>query len=101
MAASVGFTILSTGFNLFAMRRGVLITGNLRQSLGQDLKMVPGLLLSYCLALVRIPRDVIRLLWSSCQKLGPSWNSSRQREKQDQTSSSFTLPGKERKTLPA
>jgi hypothetical protein len=54
MVASVAFTLLTTGFNLYAMRRGVLITGAGRQTLVADLRRIPGLL-----------RDFIRALWAS------------------------------------
>lgn len=59
MGASIGFTVLSTGFNLFAMRKGVLITGPNNQNLAQDLKMMPKLLLSYTLLLLTAPWSVI------------------------------------------
>lgn len=42
--ASVGLTLLSTSFNLFAMRRGVLVVGVPgRPSLWADLRALPGL----------------------------------------------------------
>ncbi|MBN1567609.1 MAG: hypothetical protein JXA73_07165 [Acidobacteria bacterium] len=53
--ASVCFTILSTGFNLFAMRREVLITQQNSRSLAGDLKLIPGLLFTYCCAILRFP----------------------------------------------
>jgi hypothetical protein len=47
IAASVFFTALSTLFNLYAMRRGVLIVGSGRSSLRQDLVRMPRLLLDF------------------------------------------------------
>ncbi len=45
--ASVGFTAVSTLFNLYAMRRGALITGEGQQSLRDDMKMMPRLLTGF------------------------------------------------------
>lgn len=42
--ASVCFTAVSTLFNLYAMRRGALVTGEGQQSLGSDLKQMPRLI---------------------------------------------------------
>lgn len=44
---SVFFTILSTLFNLYAMRRGALIVGEGRSSLWQDLRRMPRLILAF------------------------------------------------------
>lgn len=49
--ASMLFTVLSTGFNLHAMRRGVFITGQGAASLSSDLAAVPRLLMSFLCAL--------------------------------------------------
>jgi hypothetical protein len=43
MAASISFSVLSASFNLFAMRRGALLVGADRQSLGRDLQQLPWL----------------------------------------------------------
>lgn len=55
--ASVCFTVVSTLFNLYAMRRGALIVGENQQSLGQDLRRMPrlvgGFLAAGPLALLR------------------------------------------------
>jgi hypothetical protein len=48
--ASVCFTAVSTLFNLYAMRRGALVTGEGRQSLGADVKMMPRLVFSFLAA---------------------------------------------------
>jgi hypothetical protein len=45
--ASVSFTAVSTLFNLYAMRRGALVTGEGQQTLGSDLKRMPRLLISF------------------------------------------------------
>lgn len=53
MAASVAFTALSTAFNLFAMRRGVLIVGAGAASLRRDLASLPRLMVSFIGAAAR------------------------------------------------
>ena len=60
IAASVAFTVLSTGFNLFAMRRGALVVGPGRASLLDDLRRTPRLVAAYVLALVRAARALFR-----------------------------------------
>lgn len=47
---SVGFTCLSTAFNLFAMRRGALIVGAGSRSLADDLARMPALLAAFFLS---------------------------------------------------
>lgn len=47
MAASVGFTAVSTVFNWYAMRRGVLIVGEGSGSLLTDLRRIPRILLDF------------------------------------------------------
>jgi len=44
MIASVCFTILSTSFNLFAMRRGTLVSGREAKSIGEDMLALPRLI---------------------------------------------------------
>ena len=56
--ASICFTALSTLFNLYAMRRGALITGVGRESLGADLKRMPRLIIGF---LAEGPRAAWRL----------------------------------------
>jgi hypothetical protein len=48
--ASVGFTVISTAFNLFAMRRGALITGEGSSSLADDLARMPALFTAFLLS---------------------------------------------------
>ena len=55
--SSVGFTLLSTLFNFYAMRRGALVVGAGRRSLAQDLRSMPRLLLEFVLV---IPRSIRR-----------------------------------------
>lgn len=50
IAASIAFTVMSTAFNLFAMRRGVLITGAGSRSLAHDLARMPALLAAFFLS---------------------------------------------------
>ena len=57
IGTSVIFTAFSTAFNLYAMRRGVLVTKGKNHSLLHDLSQVPPLLLSFVLA---GPREIVR-----------------------------------------
>jgi hypothetical protein len=50
MIVSVCFTAISTLFNLYAMRRGVLVTGKDAGSIGADLRRVPALIASFVVA---------------------------------------------------
>ncbi len=56
LSASVGvsilFTVFSTSFNLFAMRRGALIIGDGSSSLLQDFRRMPALLGAFVLSMV-------------------------------------------------
>ena len=56
--ASIGFSVVTTTFNLFAMRRGALIVGPGRRSLRSDLRRMPGLLLGFVATVGRalVPR---------------------------------------------
>jgi hypothetical protein len=53
IAASVTMTLISTTFHLFVMRRGVLITGAGEQSLLDDLKAMPRLVVMFVVATAR------------------------------------------------
>lgn len=53
IAASVAFTVLSTAFTLFIMRRGVMIVGEGRQSLAADLRQFPALVGAFIVAVAR------------------------------------------------
>jgi hypothetical protein len=59
IATSVVFTALSTAFNLYAMRRGVLVVGEKSKSLRHDLSQIAPLLLSFILA---GPHEIARRL---------------------------------------
>jgi uncharacterized membrane protein YagU involved in acid resistance len=50
---SVGFTALSTSFNLFAMRRGALTVGEGSQSLWHDVCRIPRLIADFTASLLR------------------------------------------------
>lgn len=56
MVASVAFSLITTSFNLFAMRRGALVVGDQGQSLVDDFRQLPGLFVSYL-------RACASLLW--------------------------------------
>jgi hypothetical protein len=57
IGTSVIFTALSTAFNLYAMRRGILVTSGNGKSLRDDLSHIPQLLLAFVLA---GPREIVR-----------------------------------------
>jgi hypothetical protein len=59
---SVIFTALSTAFNLYAMRRGILVTNRNCRPLRHDLIQIPPLLLAFALA---GPREIVRRLHGS------------------------------------
>jgi hypothetical protein len=50
IGVSVSFTALSTSFNYFAMRRGLLTVGQGSQGLLRDLTQMPRLICAYCAA---------------------------------------------------
>lgn len=60
--ASVCFTIVSTLFNLFAMRRGALIVGDGRASLLQDLRSMPRLVIAFIAAIGKVVLEGVRRL---------------------------------------
>ncbi len=47
VAVSISFTIISTLFNLYAMRRGVLVVGDRARTLLEDLAAMPLLILGF------------------------------------------------------
>lgn len=47
IVASVALTFLSTGFTLFAMRRGTLVVGRSAPSLLADVRALPGLIIQF------------------------------------------------------
>lgn len=59
VAASISLSVLSASFNLFAMRRGVLVVGDERASLIDDLRRMPRVVFDFVLA---IPRALWRTL---------------------------------------
>jgi hypothetical protein len=50
IAASVAFSVVTTLFNLFAMRRGALIVGEGRATVAEDLRRMPRLIVAFCRA---------------------------------------------------
>jgi hypothetical protein len=74
LGATVIVTLILTAasnlFEFFAMRRGVLIMGQTRRSLLQDLGMVPKLILAFGCQGMRLLLDFIRLVRKS---LMPGW----------------------------
>jgi hypothetical protein len=59
LTVSVVFTVISTLFNLFAMRRGVLIVGEGRGTLLADLRQIPRLIVLFVASLVCLSRRSI------------------------------------------
>jgi hypothetical protein len=59
LTVSAVFTIVSTLFNLFAMRRGVLIVGEGRSSLLADLRQIPRLIVLFVASLACLSRRSI------------------------------------------
>jgi hypothetical protein len=59
LIVSAVFTVISTLFNLFAMRRGVLIVGEGRGSLLADLRQIPRLVVLFVASLVCLSRRSI------------------------------------------
>jgi hypothetical protein len=53
IGASAAFTVISTQFNLYAMRRGVLIVGAGSLTLAGDLRRLPLVVAGFCTGLVR------------------------------------------------
>lgn len=60
VGASISLSILSAMFNLFAMRRGVLIVGDERASLIDDLRRMPRVVFDFVMA---IPRALWRTIF--------------------------------------
>jgi hypothetical protein len=56
IGASVAFSVLSTAFNLFAMRRGTLVVGPHQRTLREDLRKLPALVRDFVLLGLRIFR---------------------------------------------
>jgi hypothetical protein len=61
---SVCFTACTTTFNLFAMRRGILVVDESNSSLLNDFRALPGVLFAYLIS-IRIPlRHLSNFLWT-------------------------------------
>lgn len=60
IAASIAFSVITTSFNLFAMRRGALIVGQGRQSFVADLARLPALIVAF----VGCGIQPLRRLWA-------------------------------------
>src|SRR5262245_46888837 len=60
VAVSTAFSIFSAMFNLFAMRRGALIVGAGRQSLIDDLRQMPRIILDFVTVLPRLLWRILR-----------------------------------------
>ena len=59
LVASISLSVISAVFNLFAMRRGVLIVGDERASLINDLRRMPRVVFDFVMA---VPRALWRLI---------------------------------------
>ena len=63
--ASMAFTVLSTSFNVFAMRRGALVIGSGSQPLHRDLLRMPRLIAGFVAALFTAAFRVLSGTWHS------------------------------------
>ncbi len=61
IAASVCFSALSAAFNLFAMRRGILIVGEGRQSLVDDLRRMPRIVFEFFTVTPRLLLTILNM----------------------------------------
>jgi hypothetical protein len=59
IAVSIAFSMLTTAFNLFAMRRGALIVGDGQQSLADDVRRLPALIVAFVRTIVGDVRRVV------------------------------------------
>lgn len=62
IVASVIFTIITTLFNLYAMRRGALVVGPRRDSLAQDMRRMPRLIGGFVTVLPKAIRRLMRAM---------------------------------------
>jgi hypothetical protein len=60
IGASVAFTVLSTAFNLFAMRRGAFVVGPGHFPLRHDLRRTPRLVVAFVVTVVRAATTLFR-----------------------------------------
>lgn len=60
LISSISFTIVSTLFNLHAMRRGTLIVGKDAPSLAADFRALPRMIVTFLRDLVRLPWRAVR-----------------------------------------
>jgi hypothetical protein len=68
VVASMLISALSTSFNYFAMRRGVLTVGQDSQGLLHDLARMPRLLWTYCAAIGRLVSRAVTAPWRLNQR---------------------------------
>ena len=84
--SSVVFTLFSTAFNWFAMRRGALVVGDVQTSLGSDLARAPALLVDFFRAGSQIPSVAFRNICRNlCFEPSLSCNSVVKRNRHDET----------------
>jgi hypothetical protein len=60
LISSITFTIFSTLFNLYAMRRGALVVGENAPSLASDLRGMPRMIVNFVADMVRFPSRALR-----------------------------------------
>lgn len=65
---SVCFTAVTTTFNLFAMRRGLLVVGESGSTLLDDLRAMPAAILAYLHCLAAPLRQWIGFLWTRSEQ---------------------------------
>jgi hypothetical protein len=63
MIASVAFTLLSTSFNLYAMRRGALLAGEEGSTLLRDMARMPALVAGFVESVALAPKHLRRKMF--------------------------------------
>ncbi|MBV9676788.1 MAG: hypothetical protein JO185_10670 [Acidobacteriaceae bacterium] len=70
LTVSVSFTIIASLFNLYAMRRGILIVGREGGSVGSDLRQIPAVIIGF---LTAGPLALYRSLRAFAQLMNRRW----------------------------
>jgi hypothetical protein len=60
LISSIAFTVFSTLFNIYAMRRGTLVVGDGAPSLAADFRALPRIIVTFMVEMLRIPWRVLR-----------------------------------------
>ncbi len=68
IGVSISFTVFSTAFNYFAMRRGLLTVGQGSQGLLRDMAQMPRLVVSFCIAIGKLIGRAATAPWRLSQR---------------------------------